>query len=76
MAVIIFQMVAFDKDSGDNGQVEYSIMEAAKSAGRFRIHPSTGVVYAQKSLVAGQEFAFSVSCRTSIAYQLVKGIAD
>lgn len=55
-------MVAFDRDAGENGRVQYSIMEAAKSTtSRFRIHPRTGVVYTQHSLDAGDEFAFSVS---------------
>ena len=53
--------MAFDKDAGENGQLEYSITENTKSQGRFRIHPSEGTVYSQKSLNAGQEFAFNVS---------------
>jgi hypothetical protein len=36
-------------------------METASTKGRFRIHPHSGIVYAQKSLAAGQEFSFSVS---------------
>lgn len=55
------QVEAFDRDVGDNGRVEYSLMETASIKGRFRIHPHSGVVYAQKSLSAGQEFSFSVS---------------
>jgi hypothetical protein len=52
---------AFDRDAGENGRVEYSLMETANTKGRFRIHPHSGIVYAQKSLSAGQEFSFSVS---------------
>ena len=45
---------------GDNGRVVYSLMETASTKGRFRIHPHNGVVYALKSLSAGQEFSFGV----------------
>lgn len=55
------QVEALDRDAGENGRVEYSLMETASTKGRFRIHPHSGIVYAQKSLAAGQEFSFSVS---------------
>lgn len=66
MRLFIFpleQVVAFDRDAGDNGRVEYSLMETTSTRGRFRIHPTNGVVYAQQSLSAGQEFSFAVSAR-------------
>ena len=57
---IFEQVEAFDRDAGDNGRVEYSLLETASTRGRFRIHPSNGVVYAQQSLFAGQEYSFAV----------------
>lgn len=54
------QVEAFDRDAGENGRVEYSLMETASTKGRFRIHPHSGVVHALKSLAAGQEFSFTV----------------
>ncbi|XP_046644672.1 fat-like cadherin-related tumor suppressor homolog isoform X5 [Daphnia pulicaria] len=56
----VFRVEALDRDAGENGRVEYSLMETASTKGRFRIHPHSGIVYAQKSLAAGQEFSFSV----------------
>lgn len=56
-------MEAFDRDTGENGRVEYSLMETASTKGRFRIHPHSGIIYSQKSLSAGQEFSFSVSVK-------------
>lgn len=53
-------MEAFDRDADDNGRVEYSLLETANTRGRFRIHPTNGVVYAQQSLLAGQEYSFAV----------------
>lgn len=43
------QVLAFDKDEGDNGQVRYSI-KSGKGKAKFRIHPDNGIVYAAKSL--------------------------
>ncbi|XP_045031201.1 fat-like cadherin-related tumor suppressor homolog isoform X3 [Daphnia magna] len=57
---VVLQVEAFDRDTGENGRVEYSLMETASTKGRFRIHPHSGIIYSQKSLSAGQEFSFSV----------------
>lgn len=43
------QVLAFDKDEGDNGRVRYSI-KSGKGKAKFRIHPDNGIVYAAKNL--------------------------
>jgi protocadherin Fat 1/2/3 len=43
------QVLAFDKDIGENGRITYSI-KSGKGKAKFRIHPESGVVYAAKAL--------------------------
>ncbi|KAK6637236.1 hypothetical protein RUM44_007650 [Polyplax serrata] len=54
-------VLAYDKDSGPNADIEYSI-KSGKSKGKFKIHPKTGIVYSQKSLAPGQDYEFMVRC--------------
>jgi protocadherin Fat 1/2/3 len=42
------QVLAFDKDIGENGRITYSI-KSGKGKAKFRIHPDNGIVYAAKS---------------------------
>lgn len=42
------QVLAFDKDIGENGRITYSI-KSGKGKAKFRIHPDSGIVYAAKS---------------------------
>ncbi|XP_051157574.1 fat-like cadherin-related tumor suppressor homolog [Leptopilina boulardi] len=51
----LFQVLACDKDVGDNGRIQYSI-KSGKGKGKFKIHPSTGMVYSQRGFEAGQEY--------------------
>ena len=52
---MFIQVLAVDRDEGANGQIHYSI-KSGRGKGKFGIHPTTGVVYSQKSFVAGQEY--------------------
>lgn len=51
----LFRVLAVDRDEGFNGQIHYSI-KSGRGKGKFGIHPTTGVVYSQRSFVAGQEY--------------------
>ncbi|XP_066592660.1 fat-like cadherin-related tumor suppressor homolog isoform X2 [Prorops nasuta] len=51
----LFQVLANDEDIGDNGKITYSI-KAGRGKGKFKIHPTTGMVYSQRSFEAGQEY--------------------
>lgn len=42
------QVLAFDKDIGENGRISYSI-KSGKGKAKFRIHSESGIVYAAKS---------------------------
>ncbi|XP_046394541.1 fat-like cadherin-related tumor suppressor homolog isoform X2 [Ischnura elegans] len=50
-----FQVLAFDQDVGQNGEITYSI-KSGRGKGKFKIHPKTGVVYAQRGFQPSQEF--------------------
>lgn len=52
-------MLAFDDDIGKNGEISYSI-KSGRGKAKFKIHPTTGVVYAQKPFEAGQEYDLMV----------------
>lgn len=54
------QVFAYDQDIGENGRIEYSI-KAGRGKGKFKIHPTTGLVYCQRGLEANQEFELLVS---------------
>lgn len=56
----MLQVLAVDKDSGSNGEIEYSI-KSGRGKGKFGIHPKTGVVYTQKFFTVGQEYDLLVS---------------
>lgn len=55
--------MAYDKDVGVNGEIRYSI-KSGKGKAKFKIHNSTGMVYAQKGFEAGQEYELNVRNRT------------
>lgn len=54
------QVLANDKDIGDNGKIQYSI-KGGRGKGKFKIHPTTGMVYSQRGFEAGQEYEMMVS---------------
>nr|CAD7424977.1 unnamed protein product [Timema monikensis] len=51
----LFQVLANDDDIGPNGDLQYSIL-SGRGMGKFKIHQKTGLVYAQRSFQAGQEY--------------------
>uniref|UniRef100_A0A1Y1MVJ3 Fat-like cadherin-related tumor suppressor homolog n=1 Tax=Photinus pyralis TaxID=7054 RepID=A0A1Y1MVJ3_PHOPY len=55
----VFQVLAYDKDSGANGEIRYSI-KSGKGRTKFKIDSITGVVYAQKGFEPGQEYELNV----------------
>src|SRR5207249_830386 len=57
--VPITQIVAYDRDSGPNAELEYTI-RITKGNGRFRVDPSTAVIYAQSNLSIGQDNELTV----------------
>ncbi|XP_076646631.1 FAT atypical cadherin kugelei isoform X8 [Halictus rubicundus] len=60
----LFQVLADDKDIGDNGKIQYSI-KGGRSKGKFRIHPTTGMVYSQRGFEAGQEYEMLIRAADS-----------
>ncbi|XP_076376857.1 FAT atypical cadherin kugelei isoform X4 [Megalopta genalis] len=60
----IFRVLADDRDIGDNGKIQYSI-KGGRSKGKFRIHPTTGMVYSQRGFEAGQEFEMLIRAADS-----------
>nr|XP_031838717.1 fat-like cadherin-related tumor suppressor homolog isoform X2 [Nomia melanderi] len=60
----IFRVLANDKDVGDNGKIQYSI-KGGRSKGKFRIHPTTGMVYSQRGFEAGQEYEMMIRASDS-----------
>lgn len=69
------QVLAFDKDEGKNAEIQYSI-RAGKGKTKFRIHNTTGMVYAHKGFEPGQEYELYVCkthiCRTRAAIYIIK----
>ncbi|XP_044007072.1 fat-like cadherin-related tumor suppressor homolog isoform X2 [Aphidius gifuensis] len=55
----IFRVLANDKDVGENGKIEYSI-KGGRGKGKFRIHPTTGMVYSMKGFDVGQEYEMMI----------------
>lgn len=55
----VLRVSAFDKDSGRNGQVQYSI-KSGKGRTKFKIHNTTGMIYAQKGFEPGQEYELNI----------------
>ncbi|XP_059608235.1 fat-like cadherin-related tumor suppressor homolog, partial [Phlebotomus argentipes] len=51
----LFQVLAIDRDTGDNGRVSYAI-KSGKGKAKFRMDQETGIVYAAKSLDVDTEF--------------------
>ncbi|XP_024082045.1 fat-like cadherin-related tumor suppressor homolog [Cimex lectularius] len=57
--VQIFRVIASDKDIGEGGILNFSL-NAGKGKGRFSIHPSTGIIYAEKPLLRGHLYNIKV----------------
>ncbi|XP_059483774.1 fat-like cadherin-related tumor suppressor homolog isoform X2 [Neocloeon triangulifer] len=51
----ILRVLAFDADSGRNGEIEYSI-KSGRGKGKFRIHPQTGEIFAHRGMQVGQDY--------------------
>lgn len=66
------QVLAFDRDIGQNAQLNYHI-KSGKGRTKFKIDNSTGIVYAQKALTAGEEYELNVSIY--LIYNLIKALA-
>lgn len=50
-----FQVLAIDRDVGENGRVTYSI-KSGKGKAKFRINTDTGVIYAAKQFETDAEY--------------------
>uniref|UniRef100_T1JL01 Cadherin domain-containing protein n=1 Tax=Strigamia maritima TaxID=126957 RepID=T1JL01_STRMM len=57
--VSLFQVVAFDTDTGANADIDYTI-KSGKGNGRFKINPKTGMVYTQKNFTAGNKYELQI----------------
>ncbi|KAK0095182.1 hypothetical protein PV326_009029, partial [Microctonus aethiopoides] len=78
-------VLANDKDVGENGRIQYSI-KGGRGKGKFRIHPTTGMVYSQKSFEIGQEYEMMIraadngepqrSHQTRVSIQVVEASKD
>ncbi|KYB29317.1 Fat-like cadherin-related tumor suppressor homolog [Tribolium castaneum] len=55
----VFQVLAFDRDSGPNSELHYSI-KSGKGKSKFKIDNTTGMVYAQKGFEPGQEYELNI----------------
>ncbi|XP_023289907.1 fat-like cadherin-related tumor suppressor homolog isoform X2 [Orussus abietinus] len=55
----ILRVLAYDKDIGVNGKIQYSI-KGGRGKGKFKIHPDTGMVTAQRGFEAGQEYEMMI----------------
>lgn len=53
------QVLAIDRDTGENGRVTYSI-KSGKGKAKFRINADTGVIYAAKPFETDAEYDISV----------------
>lgn len=49
-----------DKDVDDNAVLHYTI-SGGRNKGVFSIHPHTGVVFSDRSFIAGEEYSLQVS---------------
>ncbi|VEN38816.1 unnamed protein product, partial [Callosobruchus maculatus] len=61
---VMFQVLAFDKDIGQNALLKYHI-KSGKGRSKFRIDNSTGMVYAQKGFEPGQEYELNIKVTDS-----------
>lgn len=57
--LLLIQVLAHDKDVGENGRVQYSIKNG-RGKGKFKIHPTTGMVYSSRGFEPGQEYEMLV----------------
>ncbi|XP_015586979.1 fat-like cadherin-related tumor suppressor homolog isoform X2 [Cephus cinctus] len=53
------RVLAKDDDVGDNGKIQYSI-KGGRGKGKFKIHPSTGMVYSQRLFDVSQEYEIMI----------------
>ncbi|KAL1490534.1 hypothetical protein ABEB36_013210 [Hypothenemus hampei] len=55
----MFQVLAFDRDIGQNAQINYQI-KSGKGRLKFKIDHTTGMIYAQKGFEPGQEYELNI----------------
>ncbi|XP_065170403.1 fat-like cadherin-related tumor suppressor homolog isoform X3 [Atheta coriaria] len=55
----VVQVLAFDKDIGRNAEIQYSI-KSGRGKTKFKIHNSTGMVYAHPGFHQGEEYELHV----------------
>ncbi|XP_044259257.1 fat-like cadherin-related tumor suppressor homolog isoform X5 [Tribolium madens] len=55
----VFRVLAFDRDSGPNSELHYSI-KSGKGKSKFKIDNTTGMVYAQKGFEPNQEYELNI----------------
>ena len=61
--VPLYRVVAYDRDTGPNAEVTYSLAEdvtVGGSAGRFTVHPQTGVIMSREAFTAGDQYDITV----------------
>ena len=58
--LITSQVVAYDLDDGEHGEIIYSLVPGNWSD-MFKIHPRTGVIYAPPNLQYGTSYELTVS---------------
>lgn len=52
--------MAVDNDADENAILHYSISGSGRNKGVFSIHPHTGMVYSDRSFVAGEKYTIQV----------------
>ena len=57
----LYRVLAHDEDDGPNGDIDYSIKDDVKGHSKFKIHPKSGIISAQKELDAGTQYEITVS---------------
>ena len=65
--VPLFRVPVSDLDTGSFGRVRFSIKLATESQTKFQIDPFKGIVYARKTLLAGEHYEMLIKAVDSIA---------
>ncbi|XP_048512093.1 fat-like cadherin-related tumor suppressor homolog isoform X4 [Athalia rosae] len=81
----LLRVLANDRDVGANGEIQYSI-KGGRGKGKFKIHPTTGMVYSQRGFEAGQEYELMIravdggepqrSHQTRVSVQVIEAPKD
>ena len=76
IGVPLFRVPVSDLDTGFYGRIRYSIKLATESQTKFQIDPFKGIVYARKSLLAGEHYEMLIKAVDSIAYKRQEGDSE